>query len=62
MTLIYLQDLPIGYVANAVSEEDGQTVITAEKADKAIYSLLEEEGVVELSPDMYDFVPAQGVT
>ena len=59
--IIYLQDLPIGYVANSVSMEDCRTVIEAEKADKSVYMGLEEEGVVYLTGDMYEFIPAETV-
>ena len=56
--IVYLQDLPIGYVAQSVRAEAEQTVIVAEKADKSVYSMLVEEGVVNLTGDMYEFIPA----
>ena len=59
--IVYLQDLPIGYTANEVSVSDNVTVIRAEKADKSIYGSLREEGVVYLTPDMYEFIPAENV-
>jgi len=60
--VVYLQDLPIGYSARMVDRQGNKLVISVEKADKSIYKLLEEEGVVELTPDMYEFIPAPNVT
>lgn len=60
--IVYLQDLPIGYVANSVEKENGSLVISVEKADQSVYSLLEEEGEVVLTPDLYTFVPGENIT
>ena len=57
--VVYLQDLPIGYVADSVDRDGSRMVIHAEKADKSIYSQLEEEGTLHLTGDMYDFIPAR---
>ena len=60
--IVYLQDLPIGYVADEISEQDDSVVISAQKAEKEVYELLDEEGDIALTPDMYEFVPAPNVT
>ena len=60
--IIYLQDLPIGYIARTVTIQDSVTVIATEKADKSVYALLKEKGEMKLTPDMYDFIPAEGVS
>ena len=60
--IVYLQDLPIGYVADEVSEQNDSVVISAQKAEKEVYELLDEEGDIALTPDMYEFVPAPNVT
>lgn len=61
--VVYLQDLPIGYVAeNVAKQDDNSIVISAQKAEKEVYELLDEEGDIALTPDMYEFVPAPNVT
>jgi len=60
--VVYLQSLPIGYVANSVTESGGSLVVSAEKADKGVYELLDSEGEIAITPDMYEFVPAPNVT
>ena len=60
--IVYLQDLPIGYVADEVSEQNDSVVISVQKAEKEVYELLDEEGDIALTPDMYEFVPAPNVT
>lgn len=60
--VIYLQTLPIGYVAKSVTEEGDSLVIEAEKADRSIYAMLEGGGEVELTSDMYEFIPGKDVT
>ena len=61
--VVYLQDLPIGYVADGVAKQDDNSiVISVEKAEKEVYELLDEEGDIALTPDMYEFVPAPNVT
>ena len=59
--VVYLQDLPIGYNALSLIKEDDDIIISVEKTDKSIYSLLDEEGVIQLTPDMYEFIPAPNV-
>ena len=59
--IVYFQDLPIGYTARAVEARENALVIAAEKADKAVYSLLEESGSIALTPDTYEFIPAPNV-
>ena len=49
-------------MAESVEAEDGNLTVRAEKAGKETYLLLEEEGEVLLTPDMYEFDPADGVT
>ena len=60
--IVYLQDLPLGYYAKSVEVRENDTIIKVSKADRSVYALLNEEGVVELTPDMYSFTPAQDVT
>ena len=60
--IVYLQDLPIGYVAGSVAQRGNKTYVAVEKADGSVYELLNEEGVVELTSDIYDFIPAENVT
>lgn len=60
--IVYLQDLPIGYVAESVSSQEEQLVVSAKKADREVYELLNEEGDIALTPDMYEFIPAENVT
>ncbi|MBQ9198339.1 MAG: hypothetical protein IJ157_14025 [Clostridia bacterium] len=56
--VVYLQDLPIGYVAKTVEWREGSAVIAVDRADPSIYGMLEESGTVVLSGEMYAFVPA----
>ena len=43
-------------------QDDNSIVISVEKAEKEVYELLDEEGDIALTPDMYEFVPAPNVT
>lgn len=60
--IVYLQDLPIGYVAKSVREQDNKTVIEVERADKSVYALLDEEGVIEITTENSEVIAAEGVT
>ena len=60
--VVYLQDLPVGYVAREVTEAGEDLVIAAEKADKSVYSQLRESGTVALTGEMYDFIPARNAS
>lgn len=60
--IVYLQDLPIGYIAKEIKSDGNSLIIVAAKADKDIYSLLDEEGDIAITPDMYEFVPAPNVS
>ena len=56
--VIYLQDLPIAYVAEDVTVSADTAVIRVHRADRSVYGGLEESGAVMLTPEMYTFVPA----
>ena len=56
--VVYLQDLPLGYVAETVEEENGQLTINGSHADPDIYSGINQSGKIELTGDMYVFEPA----
>ena len=61
--VVYLQDLPIAYVAESVMGCIGDdVVIVAHKADEFVYAMIDEKGEIALTPDMYEFMPAPGVT
>ena len=60
--VVYLQDLPIGYVAKSISIDGSNTVVSIEKADESIYTMLNESGVIELTPDICEFVSTEGFT
>ena len=60
--VIYLQDLPVGYKAESTSKENNDLVVEVEKADPSVYMLLDEEGDVELTSEMYEFAPARNVS
>ena len=60
--IVYLQDLPVGYKAKSVSGDNNELVIETEKADPSVYMLLDEEGDVELTAEMYEFEPAGNVS
>ena len=60
--VVYLQDLPIAYVADSVTGGIGEDVVIAvHKAEESVYSMLDETGDVALTPAMYEFIPAAGV-
>ena len=60
--VVYLQDLPIAYDAETVVVQGDKTIVSARKADKSVYSQVYEKGTVVLTSDIYDFIPADGVT
>ena len=58
--VVYLQDLPIGYIARSVSQQENATIIDVEKADHSIFNGIKESGIIHLTPDMYEAIPAEG--
>ncbi len=56
--VVYLQDLPLGYVAETVEEENGRLTVTGPHADPDIYSGMNQSGKIELTGDVFEFVPA----
>ncbi|MBE5808905.1 MAG: hypothetical protein E7317_11275, partial [Clostridiales bacterium] len=60
--VVYLQDLPIGYVAKDVHRDDNAQIVQVEKAGKEIYALLEEEGSIDLSSANSSFLPSDEIT
>lgn len=60
--VVYLKELPIGYVAKSIDVRNDETIISVQKADKSVYANFEKEGSIELTPDMYTFIPAEGIS
>ena len=52
--VVYLQDLPMGYIAEKVTTEGNRTTITGPHAEADIYSGLKESGTIVLTSDMFD--------
>ena len=59
--VVYLEDLPLGYVAETVDEADGQLTITGPHADPGIYDGMNLSGKIELTEDRFEFVTARAL-
>ena len=55
--VVYLQDLPIGYVASQVNVIGDRTVIQAQKADASVYGQLEESGEIIIDETNSEYFP-----
>ena len=61
MFIVYLDGLPIGYMAKDVSQEGGFTTITVEKPDRSLYKYVDSQGTIELTSENCEFIPAENV-
>ena len=59
--VVYLDSLPIAYTALSVARENGQTVIAVEKAEANVFSYVDSQGVIPLSAENSEFIPADDV-
>lgn len=59
--VIYLDSLPIAYTASAVVQENGSTTISVKKAEATAFAYVNARGVVPLTAENSELIPADGV-
>ena len=59
--VVYLDSLPVAYTALSVARENGQMVIAVEKAEANVFSYVDAQGVIPLSAENSEFIPADDV-